>query len=51
MTNSFKILAGKLQGKRLLSSPKHKREDNIKMELRELGCDDVNWVYLAEDSR
>jgi hypothetical protein len=24
-------------------------EDNVKMDLREIGCEDVNWIHLIQD--
>jgi hypothetical protein len=32
-----------------LGSPRLRREDNIKMDLREIGLRDVDWIYLAQD--
>jgi hypothetical protein len=29
--------------------PRRKEKDNIKMDLGEVGCDDVDWVHLAEN--
>ena len=40
---------GKPEGKRPLGRPRHRREDNIKMDLREVGCDPRVWVALAEN--
>jgi hypothetical protein len=40
---------GKSEGKRTLGRPTYRREDNIKMYLREIGCGDVNWIDLAQD--
>jgi hypothetical protein len=45
----FQVLVGKPEGKRPLGRPRHKWEDNIKMDLRELGIDGANWIRLAED--
>ena len=44
------VLVGKPEGKRPLGRPRHRWEDNIKMDLREVGCDPRDWIYLAEDS-
>jgi len=41
-------LSGKPDGKRLLVRPKHRGEDNIKMDLQEVGWD-MNWIDLAQD--
>jgi hypothetical protein len=37
MRNKYKILVGKLEGKRRCGRPRHKWEDNIRMDLREIG--------------
>ena len=39
---------GKPEGKRPLGRPRHRWEDNIKMDLRELGCDPGEWTDVAE---
>ena len=43
------VLVGKSEGKRLLGRPRHRWEDNIKIDLREAGCDAGDWIALAED--
>jgi hypothetical protein len=40
---------GSLEGKRPLGRPRHKWEDNIKMDLTEIGIDGVNWIRLDQD--
>ena len=45
----IEILVGKPEGKRPLGRPRCRWEDNIKMDLREVGCDPGDWIYLAED--
>jgi len=40
---------GKPEGKRPLGIPRHRWEDNIKMDLRELGCGCMDWIELAQD--
>jgi hypothetical protein len=37
------------KGKRPLGRPRHRWEDNIKMDLREIRIDGVNWVLLAQN--
>ena len=37
--NAYRVLVGKPEGKRLLERPRCRWEDNIKMDLREVGCD------------
>ena len=38
-----------LREKRPLGRPRHRWEDNIKMDLREVGCGGMDWVDLAQD--
>ena len=45
-----KVLVGKSEGKRPLGSPRRRWEDNIKMDLQELGRDCGGWMGLAQDS-
>jgi len=40
---------GKLEGKRPLGRPRRRWEDNIKMDLQEVGCGGMDWIDLAED--
>jgi len=40
---------GKPEGKRPLGRPRHRWEDNIKMDLQEVGCEGMDWIKLAED--
>jgi len=40
---------GKPEGKRPLGRSRHRWEDNIKMDLLEVGCGDVDWNELAQD--
>jgi hypothetical protein len=42
-------LVGKPEGKRPLGRPRHRWEDNIRMELKETGWEGVNWVHLPQD--
>jgi hypothetical protein len=44
-----KVLVGKPEGKRPLGRPRRRWEDGIKMDLREIGLGDVNWIRLAQD--
>jgi ribosome biogenesis protein Nip4 len=37
------------EGKRQLGRPRRRWEDNIKMELQEIGCGDTDWIELAQD--
>jgi hypothetical protein len=47
--NAFKIVVGRPQGKRPLGRPKGRREDNIKMDIREIDCKGLDWFQLAQD--
>ena len=40
---------GKPEGKRPLGRPWPRWENNIKMDVQELGCGDMDWIYLAQD--
>ena len=44
-----RVLVGKPEGKRQLGRPRHRWEDNIKMDVQEVGCWSTNWIELAED--
>jgi hypothetical protein len=43
------ILVGKPEGKRPLGRPKRKWVDNIKSDLREMGCGGMDWIDLSQD--
>jgi hypothetical protein len=47
--NAYKILVGKPEGKRPLRSPRRRWVDNIKMNLRGIGWDGMDWIGLAQD--
>ena len=47
--NAYRVLVGKAEGKRPLGRPRHRWEEIIKMDLREVGCDPGEWIDLAED--
>jgi hypothetical protein len=47
--NAYRLLVGKLEGKRLLGRPRHRWVDNIRMDLGEVGWDDMDWIGLAQD--
>jgi hypothetical protein len=47
--NAYRILVGKPEGKRPLGRPRRKCVDNIKMDLREIGWDDMVWIGLDQD--
>ena len=45
----YRVLVGKPEGKRPLVRPRHRWEDNIKMDLQAMGCGSVDWIGLAQD--
>jgi hypothetical protein len=45
----YKVLVGRPECKRPLGRPRSRWEDNIKMDLREIGIDGANWIRLAQD--
>jgi hypothetical protein len=45
----YSVLVGRPEGKRPLGRPRRRWEDNIKMDLREIGIDEANWIQLAQD--
>ena len=47
--NAYRVLVGKPEGKRPLGRPRRQWEDNIKMDLREVGCNPGEWIDLAQD--
>jgi hypothetical protein len=49
MRNVSKIFVGKLQGTRPLGRTRLRWEDNIKMDLREIEWEGINWMHLVHD--
>ena len=47
--SAFNILTGKPTGKRPLGRPRRRWEDNIRMDLEEIGTNAGNWVDSAQD--
>ncbi|KAJ4444752.1 hypothetical protein ANN_06549 [Periplaneta americana] len=47
--NAYRVLVGRPEEKRPLGRPRRRWEDNIKMDLREVGYDDKDWINLAQD--
>jgi hypothetical protein len=47
--NAYRILVVKPEGKRPLGRPRRRWVDNIKIDLRETGWDDVDWMDMAQD--
>ena len=47
--NAYRVLVGNPEGKRSLGKPRRRRQDNIKVDFREVGCVPEDWIDLAED--
>ena len=45
----YRVLVGKPEGKRQLGRLRLRWEDNIKMDLQEVGCGSMDWIELAQD--
>jgi hypothetical protein len=46
--NAYNILVGKPEGKRPHGRPRHRWENNIRMDLTEIRWEDVDWIHLAQ---
>jgi hypothetical protein len=46
---AYNILVGKPEGRRPLERPRRRWENNIKLDLREIGFGDADWIHLAQD--
>jgi hypothetical protein len=45
----YRVLVGKPEGKRPLGRPRLRWEDNIEIDLQEVGCGGMDWIELAQD--
>jgi hypothetical protein len=45
----YRVLIGRPENKRPLGRPRRRWEDNIKLDLREIGINGANWIQLAQD--
>jgi hypothetical protein len=46
---AYNILVGRPEGRRPMGRLRHRWEDNIKIDLWEIGFGDVDWIHLAQD--
>jgi hypothetical protein len=46
---AYNALVGKPEGRKALERPRRRWEDNIKMDLREVGWEGMDWINLATD--
>jgi hypothetical protein len=49
LRGAYNILVGRPEGRRPLGRPRRRWEETIKMDLREIGFGDVDWIHLAQD--
>jgi len=49
MKDVYRVLVGNSERKRPLGRPRRRWEDNIKMDLQEVGCGGMNWIDMAQD--
>jgi hypothetical protein len=47
--NTYRVLVGKPEGKRPLGRQRYRCVDNIKIDLREIGWSDMDWIDLTQD--
>ena len=45
----YRVLVGKPEGKRPFGRTRDRWEDNIKLDLQEVGCGGIDWIDLAQD--
>jgi hypothetical protein len=45
----YSVSVGKHEGNRPLGRPRRRWEDNIKLDLQEVGCGSMDWIELAQD--
>jgi len=46
---AYRVVVGKPEGKGLFGETRRRWEDNIKLELQEVGCGNMDWIDLARD--
>jgi len=47
--NVCRVLVGKPEESRPIARPRSRWDDNIKMDLQEVGCEGMDWIELAQD--
>jgi len=45
----YRVLVGKSEEKKPIGRPRLRWEDNIKKDLKEMGCGGMDWIHLAQD--
>jgi hypothetical protein len=45
----YRVFVGQPEGKRPLGKPTHRWEGNIKVDIDEAGCGDMDWIDVAQD--
>jgi len=45
----YRVLVGKTEGERPLGRPRRRWEDNIKIDLQEVACGNMDWIDVAQD--
>jgi hypothetical protein len=45
----YRVLVGKPEVKRPMGRPRCRWEDNIRVDIQEVGCGDMDWIKLAQD--
>ena len=45
----YRVLLGKPEGRRPLGRPRHRRVDNIRLDLQEVECGYMDWIGLAQE--
>jgi hypothetical protein len=46
---SYRVLVGRPEGRKLLGRPRRRWDNNIKMDLQEVGWGGVDWIDMAQD--
>jgi hypothetical protein len=50
MSNTYKVLVGRPEGKKPLGTPSRRVKDNIRKDFMEIRWEVVNWIHLAQDN-